>query len=216
MSARAPLSNSLCRWRAHRIHDTWHASSERDARQALGLPFQGRRTGAVEFLTKAVREQQLLDAVQQAIGRDRMVRQQRPALTSSGSKGLADAVGRREARVIAVVDDDEGFRSALQRFLRMCAFQVEAFASGEEFLRLNRLDAVGCVILDLAMPEMTGLEVQQQLAMRGLQIPIVFVTAHRDDELGQRAAAAGVLAVLRKPVDHEELVRLLREALATQ
>jgi FixJ family two-component response regulator len=170
----------------------------------------------VECLTKAVREQQLLDAVQQPIGRDRMVRQQCAALTSSGSKGLADAVGRREGRVIAVVDDDEGFRSALQRFLRLCAFQVEAFASGEEFLRLSRLDAVGCVILDLAMPEMTGLEVQQQLAMRGLQIPIVFVTAHRDDELGQRAAAAGVLAILRKPVDHEELVRLVREALAAQ
>jgi two-component system, LuxR family, response regulator FixJ len=167
----------------------------------------------VDFLTKVVREEQLLDAVQRAIGRDRMVRQQRAALTSSGS---GDSVGRREARVVAVVDDDEGFRSALQWFLRMCAFQVEAFASGEEFLRLSRLDAVGCVILDLAMPEMTGLEVQQQLAMRGLQIPIVFVTAHRDDELGQRAAAAGALAVLRKPVDHEELVRLVGEALAAQ
>jgi FixJ family two-component response regulator len=145
-----------------------------------------------------------------------MVRQQRAALTSSESKGLDDAVDGRDARVIAVVDDDEGFRSALQRFLRMFAFQVEAFASGEEFLRSNRLDAVGCVILDVAMPEMSGLEVQQQLAARGLQIPIMFVTAHRDDDLGQRAAAAGVLAVLRKPVDHEELVRLVREALAAQ
>ena len=145
-----------------------------------------------------------------------MVRQQGAALTNSGSKGLGDAAGRRDARVIAVVDDDEGFRSALQRFLRIFAFQVEAFASGEEFLRLGRMDAVGCVILDLAMPEMTGLEVQQQLAMRGLQIPIVFVTAHRDDELGQRAAAAGVLAILGKPADHEELVRLVREALAAQ
>lgn len=121
-----------------------------------------------------------------------------------------------EARVIAIVDDDEGFRFALQRFLRIFAFQVEAFASGEECLRSSELDAVGCVILDLAMPGMTGLEVQQQLAVRGLEIPIVFVTAHRDDELGQRAAAAGALAVLRKPVDHEELVRLVREALAAR
>ena len=108
-----------------------------------------------------------------------------------------------EARVIAIVDDDEGFRFALQRFLRIFAFQVEAFASGEECLRSSELDAV-------------GLEVQQQLAVRGLEIPIVFVTAHRDDELGQRAAAAGALAVLRKPVDHEELVRLVREALAAR
>jgi FixJ family two-component response regulator len=166
----------------------------------------------VEVLAKAVREQQVLGAVQQGIGRDRMVRQQRAALTSSGG----DTVGMRDARVIAVVDDDEGFRSALQRFLRMFAFQVEAFASGEEFLRSNRLDTVGCVILDVAMPEMSGLEVQQHLAARRVQIPIIFVTAHLDDELGQRVAAAGVLAVLRKPVDHEELVRLVRVALAAQ
>jgi two-component system response regulator FixJ len=128
-------------------------------------------------------------------------------------EGLSDPVGKGSARVIAVVDDDEGFRDALQLFLRTFAFRVEPFASGEEFLRSSRLDAVGCVILDLAMPEMDGLEVQQQLAARGLQIPIVFVTAHRDDYLGQRASATGALAVLRKPVDHEALVRLVREAL---
>ncbi len=145
-----------------------------------------------------------------------MVRQQRAALTSSESRGLGDAVGRRDARVIAVVDDDEGFRSALQRFLRIFAFQVEAFASGEEFLRSDRLDAVGCVILDVAMPEMSGPEVQQQVIARGLQIPIVFVTAHWDDEVGRHAAAGGACTVLRKPVDHEELVRLVREALTAQ
>ncbi len=123
---------------------------------------------------------------------------------------------KRDARVIAVVDDDQGFRDALQLFLRTFAFQVDAFASGQEFLRSSRLDAVGCVILDLAMPEMNGLEVKEQLAARGLQIPIVFVTAHRDEYLGQRASAAGALAVLRKPVDHEQLVRLVRGALGGQ
>jgi FixJ family two-component response regulator len=128
-------------------------------------------------------------------------------------EGLSDPVGKGSARVIAVVDDDEGFRDALQLFLRTFAFQVEVFASGEGLFRSSRLDAVGCVILDLAMPGMDGLEVQQQLAARGLQIPIVFVTAHRDDYLGQRASATGALAVLRKPVDHEALVRLVREAL---
>jgi CheY-like chemotaxis protein len=122
-------------------------------------------------------------------------------------------VGGRNARVVAVVDDDEGFRDALQRFLRTLALYVEAFPSGEEFLQWNRMDSVGCVILDLAMPGMSGLEVKEQLTARGLQIPIVFVTAHRNDQLGQRAAAAGALAVLRKPVDHDELVRLVREAL---
>lgn len=127
-----------------------------------------------------------------------------------------DPAGECDTRVIAVVDDDDGFRDALQLFLRTFTFEVEAFASGEEFLRTSRLEAVGCVILDLAMPEMNGLEVQQQLAARGLQIPIVFVTAHRDDFLGQRASATGALAVLRKPVDDEKLVRLVREALGGQ
>jgi two-component system, LuxR family, response regulator FixJ len=129
------------------------------------------------------------------------------------NEGLGCEVGRCNVPVIAVVDDDEGFRDALERFLRMSAFHVEAFASGAEFLQWNRMDSVGCVILDLAMPEMSGLEVQEQLVARGLEIPIVFVTAHSDEQLGQCASAAGALAVLRKPVDHDALVRLVREAL---
>jgi FixJ family two-component response regulator len=132
------------------------------------------------------------------------------------NEGPGGRVSKCDARVIAVVDDDDGFRDALQLFLRTFGFQVEAFASGKEFLRSSRLEAVGCVILDLAMPEMNGLEVQQRLAARGLQIPIVFVTAQRDDYLGQCASATGALAVLRKPADDVELVRLVREALGGQ
>jgi FixJ family two-component response regulator len=120
---------------------------------------------------------------------------------------------RCDARVIAVVDDDEGVRDALRRLLRSAGFQVEAFASGGELLRSGRLDAVGLVILDLSMPEMNGLEVQQQLALRGPGIPIVFLTAYRDDSLGQRARATGALAVLQKPADDEELLHLVREGL---
>jgi FixJ family two-component response regulator len=83
-------------------------------------------------------------------------------------------------------------------------------------VRSSHLGLVACVILDLALPGMSGLEVQHQLAARGLQIPIVVVTANRDDRVGQRAAAAGALAVLRKPVNHEELIRSVREALGEQ
>ena len=136
-----------------------------------------------------------------------------PATNQLCNEGPCCWVGTPNVPVIAVVDDDGGFRDALERFLRTSAFHVEAFASGEEFLRWNRMDSVGCVILDVAMPEMSGLEVQEQLAARGLEIPIVFVTAHGDEQLGQCASAAGALAVLRKPVDHDELVRLVREAL---
>lgn len=83
-------------------------------------------------------------------------------------------------------------------------------------MRSSHLGLVACVILDLALPGMSGLEVQHQLAALGLQIPIVVVTANRDDGVGQRAAAAGALAVLRKPVNHEELIRSVREALREQ
>jgi len=121
-----------------------------------------------------------------------------------------------EARAIAVVDDDESVREALQRFLRTFGFHVETFASGRDLLRSSRLAFVECVILDLAMPDMSGLEVQQQLAARPRAIPILFITAHRDDPLGQRAAAVGALAVLRKPVDQDELLRSVREALGEE
>jgi FixJ family two-component response regulator len=83
-------------------------------------------------------------------------------------------------------------------------------------VRSSHLGSVACVILDLALPGMSGLEVQHQLAARGRQIPIVVVTANRDDRVGQRAATAGALAVLRKPVNHEELIRSVREALGEQ
>lgn len=136
--------------------------------------------------------------------------------TAMGQLLCNESRGKYNARVVAVVDDDEGFRDALQLFLRTFTFEVEAFASGETFLRSSRLEEVGCVILDLAMPEMNGLEVQRQLAERGLQIPILFVTAHRDDFLGQQASVTRALAVLRKPVDDETLVRLVREALGGQ
>ena len=131
-------------------------------------------------------------------------------------EGACRPFRKSDARVVAVVDDDEDFRDALHLYLRTFGFQVEAFASGKEFLRSGRLEAVGFAILDLAMPEMNGLEVQQQVALRGLEIPIVFLTAHRDDYLGQCARATGALAVLRKPADDEELIRLVREALGEQ
>src|SRR5205814_3885202 len=83
-----------------------------------------------------------------------------------------------DAPVIAIVDDDESFRESLERFLGTFAFRVRTFASGEEFLQSSELRSVACLLLDVAMPGMSGLEVQQQLQARGLRIPTVFVPAH--------------------------------------
>ena len=116
----------------------------------------------------------------------------------------------RDVPVIAIVDDDQSFREALERFLGTFAFQVRTFASGGEFLESNELGLVGCVLLDLAMPGVSGLEVTQQLGVRGLRIPTVFVTAHADDEVEQHLLAAGAIAVLPKPVDQRVLLRLVQ------
>ena len=116
--------------------------------------------------------------------------------------------------VIAIVDDDESFRRALARFLGTFAFCVRTFASGDAFLQSAELAVVECLLLDLVMPGMSGLEVKQQLGVRGLRIPTVFVTAHADDEVEQHLLAAGAIAVLPKPVDQERLLHLVQGVVA--
>ena len=116
----------------------------------------------------------------------------------------------RDAPVIAIVDDDESFREALERFLGTFAFRVRTFASGEEFLQSGELALVACLLLDLVMPGMSGLEVKQQLEARGLRIPTVFVTADADDEVTQHLEATGAIAIVPKPVDQQKLLRLTR------
>jgi len=118
--------------------------------------------------------------------------------------------------VIAIVDDDESFRQALERFLRTFAVRVRTFASGEKFLQSSELWLVTCLLLDVAMPGMSGLEVIQQLRTRGLRIPTVFVTAHADDELTQHLLAAGAIGILPKPVDQQMLLRLLQRVAGEQ
>jgi FixJ family two-component response regulator len=116
----------------------------------------------------------------------------------------------RDAPVVAIVDDDESFREALERFLGTFAFRVRTFASGEELLQSGELRSVACLLLDLAMSGMSGLEVKQQLRARGLRIPTIFVTAHAGDEVEHQLVAACVIAILPKPVDQEMLLRLVQ------
>ena len=116
----------------------------------------------------------------------------------------------RDAPVIAIVDDDESFREALERFLGTFGFRVRTFPSGEEFLQSRELAVVACLLLDLVMPEMSGLEVKQQLGARGLRIPTVFVTANANDEMRPHLLAAGAIAILPKPVDQQMLLRVVQ------
>jgi FixJ family two-component response regulator len=118
--------------------------------------------------------------------------------------------------LIAIVDDDESVCRAIRRLVRSVAMDGETFSSGQDFLDL--LDAMpsfqpDCLILDVQMPRMNGLEVQQQLIKSGKRVPVIFITAH--DEVGARekALAAGAVAFLRKPFNDELLIKTMREAL---
>ena len=121
-----------------------------------------------------------------------------------------------EGVVIAIVDDDESFRQALERLLGTFAFRVRTFASGEEFLASSELRFVACLLLDVAMPGMSGLEVTQELRARGLRMPTVVLTAHADDEMTQHLVAAGAIAILPKPVDQQLLLSLMQRVVREQ
>lgn len=109
------------------------------------------------------------------------------------------------------------FREALERFLGTFAFRVCTLPRGRNFFSLasSELRSVACLLLDVAMPGMSGLEVQQQLQARGLRIPTVCVTAHAVDEVAQHLMAAGAIEILPKPVDQQMLLRLVQSVMGT-
>jgi FixJ family two-component response regulator len=118
--------------------------------------------------------------------------------------------------LIAIVDDDESVCRAVRRLVRSVAMDAETFNSGQQLFDL--LEAMpsftpDCLILDVQMPAMNGLDVQDRLAMSGKTIPVVFITAHDDVGVREKALAAGAVAFLRKPFNDELLIKTLREAL---
>src|SRR5882672_7222187 len=121
--------------------------------------------------------------------------------------------GGSNGRLVAVVDDDESVRMAIQSLLRSLGFRVELFASAETFLDA-RPDGIGCLILDVRLPGMSGLDLQRQLAAAGGGPPIVFISAHADPIAQRQALSAGALAFLRKPFPATALIDAVRAAFA--
>ncbi len=115
---------------------------------------------------------------------------------------------------VAVVDDDPSLRKAVGRLLRGAGFRVEELASAEEFLAARRLDATGCLVLDLQMPGVDGLELQRRLNEPGPGLPIVFLTGHGDIPASVRAMKAGAVDFLTKPFQDEDLLGAVRQAVA--
>ncbi len=117
------------------------------------------------------------------------------------------------AGVIAIVDDDEPLREALASVLKAGGFFPRTFASAEQFLACDDCDNTACLILDVRLPRMSGIELQKQLSNTNRRIPIVFVTAHGNDSLRDSLLRAGAAAFLYKPVRSDALLREIRRAL---
>jgi FixJ family two-component response regulator len=115
--------------------------------------------------------------------------------------------------VIAVVDDDPSVRQGLQRLIRSFGWHAETFASAQEFLARPTAQAPSCLVLDLQLPGLSGLDLQKQMAESGLEIPIVFLTGHGNIPSSVQAMKAGAVEFLTKPFDEEDLLKAIREAI---
>ena len=117
------------------------------------------------------------------------------------------------APLLAVIDDDDSVRESLPDLLRAVGFAVEAFSSAEQFLAAGDLGRTRCLILDIAMPGMSGPELQQELRRRRHELPIVFITAHSDAAMRPRLLQAGAVECLFKPFSEAALLAALSTAL---
>ncbi len=117
--------------------------------------------------------------------------------------------------MVAIVDDDDSMRSALQGLLKAVGLPAQAFASGEEFLKSGQRKHTACLIADIRMPGMSGLELQAQLNADHCRIPIIFITAHGDEKMRMQALRAGAVEFMAKPFNDEALLESVRAALAS-
>jgi FixJ family two-component response regulator len=118
-----------------------------------------------------------------------------------------------ETPTVFVVDDDRSLRISTERLLRSLGFAVQTFASAREFLAHGRPDGPACLLLDVRMPGVSGLDLQRELAQSGVQIPIVFLTGHGDIPMTVRAMKAGAVEFLTKPVRKQALIDAIQAAI---
>jgi FixJ family two-component response regulator len=123
-------------------------------------------------------------------------------------------VDANETRLVSIVDDDESLRRSVKNLLTSVGFRVETFASAEAFLQSAHRADTRCVVLDLRMPGMGGVDLLMHLAAGGTPIPVVILTAHSDDDARRRTLQAGAVAFLGKPFHGEALLGAVRRALA--
>jgi FixJ family two-component response regulator len=117
--------------------------------------------------------------------------------------------------IVAVVDDDPRIRESLESLIESAGFKAQVFPLAEDFLSGELLAEIDCLITDVRMPKMDGLELQRQVRLKRPELPVIFITAHHEDRIEQCAFAQGAAFFVRKPFDAEELLRAVRLALST-
>jgi len=152
------------------------------------------QAGAIAFLGKPFNDEQLLQGI-------------RLALHEFGDKPGA------AGNLISIIDDDESVRRTTTRLIESFGFRAAAFESAENFLGAGDVNDTSCLIVDVRMPGMNGLQLQSQLAAADCRIPIIFVTAYDDKESRRRAMQAGAVAFLAKPFSDDQLLQWIRSAL---
>ena len=115
--------------------------------------------------------------------------------------------------LISIVDDDESMREAVKGLMMSWGFTAETFASAEEFLRSGQVSPTSCLIADVMMPGMTGLELHRHLVASGKTIPTILITAHTDDGVRERALQDGIIGYLSKPFSEDDLMACIRSSL---
>lgn len=149
------------------------------------------QAGAIAFLGKPFNDEELLKAVRLAL---------------RGEFGATK-------NLISVIDDDESIRRTTTLLIESFGFRAAAFASAESFLKSDQLHDTSCLILDVRMPDMNGLELQSALAAAGYGIPVIFITAYDDKDSRGRAMRAGAVAFLDKPFSDEQLLQTIHSTL---
>jgi FixJ family two-component response regulator len=118
--------------------------------------------------------------------------------------------------IVFVVDDDASVREAIRSLIMSVGLRVEAFETARDFLRSKLLDAPGCVVLDVRLPGLSGLDLQRELAAHAVKLPIIFITGHGDIPMSVRAMKAGAVEFLTKPFRDQDLLDAIQQALARE
>ncbi len=124
-----------------------------------------------------------------------------------------EGTGGNDHPIVCVVDDDESVRESLPDLIKEFGFPARAFSSAEEFLSSGSVDKTNCLILDIAMPGMSGLELREELKRRGREIPIIFITGQRDETVRARVLKQRVAGFLLKPFNDTDLLAAIKTAL---